>query len=204
VPRAAQRLYVAALDHVAPPYLTETSYQAINYFSHLKTMQHPRLEEAFHWIVGILRKHDMPFQLSGGMAAHVYGSGRPINDIDIEVPNARLAELVPDVREFLEEGPFHLVDERWDLDIMVLNYHGQILDMCGDKPVRICDARTGTWCDMPSDLSTARMMTVFGVEIPVVDPEKLADYKVMLAGDHQKIDVAAVQEYLRKRSEKNT
>lgn len=41
---------------------------------------------ALKWIVGILSKLEVPYRIGGGFAAHVYGSNRLINDIDISLP----------------------------------------------------------------------------------------------------------------------
>ncbi len=149
--------------------------------------------EAFHWIIGILRKRNIPFQLTGGLAAKIYGSPRDLNDIDIEVPDDRIYELKPDVEMFTQYGPAHLLDERWDLHLLVLNYKGQLIDISGSDQVRICDARTGIWKECPADLSKAESHEVFGIRVPVVDRKFLAMYKQMLKGEHQVIDVNAIQ-----------
>jgi hypothetical protein len=152
-----------------------------------------KAERAFHWIVDILQHRNIPFQISGGLAARVYGSTRPLNDIDIDVPDERLEEIVPDVREWIQLGPLHLVDERWDLQLMVLNYNGQPIDVCGARAVKICDVRDGVWKNSPADLSTAQVHEVFGIRVPVAERRFLADYKQMLAGEHQVEDVRAIR-----------
>ena len=35
-------------------------------------------EEAFKWVVNILMQNKIPFQISGGFSARLYGSGREI------------------------------------------------------------------------------------------------------------------------------
>lgn len=50
-------------------------------------------EAAFKWIVGLLNKYQILFQITGGFAANLYGSKRELNDIDIDVPSARIKDL---------------------------------------------------------------------------------------------------------------
>lgn len=50
---------------------------------------------ALRWIVGILNKHQVPYRIGGGFAAHIYGSNRPINDIDISLPGKYFSAIVP-------------------------------------------------------------------------------------------------------------
>jgi len=37
-------------------------------------------EAAFRWIVDILQQKKIPFQITGGFAAHIYGAQRPIKE----------------------------------------------------------------------------------------------------------------------------
>lgn len=41
---------------------------------------------ALKWIIKILNSKNIPYQISGGFAAKMYGSIRPLNDIDIDIP----------------------------------------------------------------------------------------------------------------------
>ena len=44
-------------------------------------------KKALTWIVRVLRKYKVSFQISGGFAARAYGATRELADIDIYIPN---------------------------------------------------------------------------------------------------------------------
>src|SRR3989338_11339919 len=48
-------------------------------------------QEALIWIIGVLKRHSIPFRISGGFAAKIYGSTRELADIDIGMDKQRLA-----------------------------------------------------------------------------------------------------------------
>ncbi len=148
------------------------------------------------WIVEILNKHNVPFVISGGFSAKIYGSLRPLNDIDIDIPVEYFKTILADIKPYITYGPDHYTDERWDLQLITLNHEGQEIDLSGGDTVRICDARTGQWHNMPTDFTNVEQKKVFGITVPVIPPKDLIDYKSMLAGDHQKIDIQAASQYL--------
>ena len=45
-------------------------------------------EAAFRWIVGLFKKHQIPFSNRGGFAARAYGVQRELHDIDFDIPEA--------------------------------------------------------------------------------------------------------------------
>ena len=54
-------------------------------------MDHPsdeakKVGAALAWIVEILERHGVPYQVVGGLAARAHGAERPIVDIDLYVP----------------------------------------------------------------------------------------------------------------------
>ncbi len=149
--------------------------------------------KTFRWLVGLLHELKIPFLVSGGLAAKAYGSERPLNDIDIDIPNDRFDDLYPRVEEFVVEGPGRAKDERWDLLLMVLKHHGQDVDIGGAYDARICDARTGEWVEGDDDFSKCEMREIFGLTVPVMGREELMMYKAMLTGAHQMQDIEAIR-----------
>lgn len=155
----------------------------------------PNTEQAFKWIVGILQEKQIPFQITGGFAARLYGSKRELNDIDIDIPDDDFPKIAGDIKKYVTHPLERYIDERWDCLLTTLNYKGQVIDISGADTMRICDARTGEWKHCPSDLSQAGFMTVFGIKVPVVSPKDLIAYKSMLTGTHQKEDINAISTY---------
>jgi hypothetical protein len=165
-------------------------------------MEHQRdTKKTLHCISGLLRKHRVPFVISGGFSAKIYGSPRPLNDIDMDIPARYFDTILEDIRPYIIYGPDQYVDERWDLQLITLNHEGQEVDISGGDTVHICDARTGEWADVPADFENVEHKEVLGIVVPVVRPEDLISYKSMLAGDHQQIDIDAARRYMERRSE---
>ena len=81
-----------------------------------------KTEEAFKWIVGILKGHGVPFKITGGFAARLYGSDRPLADIDIDILNEKFDEVLPAVNDYIIWGPGRLLDNNWDLLLMTLRF----------------------------------------------------------------------------------
>ena len=80
--------------------------------------------KAFRWIVGLLRRRRILFQIFGGLAARAYGATRELADIDIAIPNSRFHEILPDIRRYVTDGPRRYRDRHWDLLLMTLRYAG--------------------------------------------------------------------------------
>ncbi|MFH1261142.1 MAG: hypothetical protein ABIJ10_03590 [Candidatus Micrarchaeota archaeon] len=155
-------------------------------------------KKALLWIVGILKKHSVQFQISGGLAARVYGSQRPLNDIDIDIPEEKFEAILNDVKDYIIYEPSWYKDKVWDLYLMTLNYHGQEIDIGGAYKIKICDERTGKWHDFPADFSTVEMRVVFDISVPVISRKALIWYKNILAVDgqpHQKEDIGVIKKF---------
>lgn len=153
-----------------------------------------KAKEAFIWVISILEKHEIPFEITGGLAAKVYGSEQPLNDIDIDILEKDFPGILSDVKRYIVYGPAHFVDERWDCFLMTLNYKGQEIDISAGDTIKICDVRTGKWKPMPANFSKSVKKEVFGITVPVINKKDLVEYKSMLEGEHQKEDIKAVLE----------
>jgi hypothetical protein len=144
------------------------------------------------WITNILTREQIPFQVTGGLAAKIYGSPRQLADIDIEIPNEKMDILVPLVDGYIKFGPEHYQDEHWDILLMTLSYHGQNIDISGTRG-KVFDKNMQQWIQMDTDLSRAIPREAWGVTVPVVPKEDLIAYKEILARDVDREDVRAIK-----------
>ncbi len=137
-------------------------------------------EKTLRWIVGILQKHNIPFQITGGLAGKAFGNPRPLNDIDIDVPEDRIAEIMSDVKEYIVFGPERYRDNDWDVLLLTLNHEGQDIDVGGFETTKIFDVVAHEWKLVPCDLSKSISLEIMGVTVPVVDPKDYIAYKQSL------------------------
>lgn len=137
-------------------------------------------KRAFKWIVKILRKYKIPFQITGGLAAKVYGGKRPLLDIDIDVPNNRLEDILPDVQGKIVSGPRWDLVESFKVFLLRLDYRGQQIDVSGALGQKIYNSSKKKWIDCPVNLSDFEEHEVFGVKVPVISKKDLIEYKKIL------------------------
>ena len=104
-------------------------------------------KEAFAWIINVLKKHDIKFQISGGLAAKAYGCSRPLHDIDIEMPDESFNVIIDDVKEFIVFGPKRNITNSFDVQMLRLNYKGQQIDLTGTDE-KMFDKDEGEWIEI--------------------------------------------------------
>jgi hypothetical protein len=153
----------------------------------------------FRWLVSILKAHDVPFVVAGGLAAKSYGSPRPLNDIDIDIRNEDFPKLLPAIAPYALFGPARYRDEKWDILLATLEHDGQEIDIAGGHDAKLYDDKAGRWVDIPCDFSRSEPREIFGVSVPVVSPEELIAYKSLLNGLHQRVDIEAAVAFLGER-----
>jgi hypothetical protein len=154
-------------------------------------------ENAFKWIVGILQKNKIPYQLSGGFAARIYGSNRPLYDIDIEIPDKYFDKLLPYVRDYLVYGPQRYLDETFDLFLMTLKYKGQKIDISGCETDRLFNHQTKQWEFCDTKINDVVEKELYGLTVPVIKLPDLVAYKEKIRRSTDLEDVKAILQKIR-------
>lgn len=151
---------------------------------------------AFLWIVNILKRHKVPYQITGGFAAKIYGSKRKLADIDIEIPEEKFDDaydaVYKDVKKFIIFAPKRYKKEGFDVFLMTLKYKGQLIDICGTRTDKLFDKKKGKMIRAPVDLKKFTRKEVFGKNIKVVPRKELIKYKSKLQRRVDKIDIKQI------------
>lgn len=160
------------------------------------------VKRALDWIVPLLQEREIPFHVTGGFAAHLYGATRAVNDIDIDIPTTQLDILARELTPFIEYPPQRHTDSTWNLYVCTLNYHGQLVDLTGDTDAYVKNKDTGLWDHLEIDFSSVVWKDAFGFTLPLQNPRHLIEYKRKIKYDEEKHlgDIAAVCDYLSKQT----
>ena len=152
------------------------------------------LKEALLWITSLLKKHEIPFVLSGGLAAHAYGSTRIVRDIDLDIANDGFEKLEIDVQPHIVFGPEIHTSKALKNLLMQLKYHNIQIDIAGAENAQIFD--NGLWKPDRTNLSNYEIKSIFGIEVPVMNPSDFIVYKSKSPRPEDLKDIVAVREYM--------
>ncbi len=164
-----------------------------------------KLEEktikALRWIVEILDENNIPYKIGGGFAAKIYNSPRQINDIDISLSGKYFSVIIPKVSSYITAGPRHYLNEKWNCDTLSINYHGQDIDITDVDTLKMTDIKKTKWINVKEiRLFDGIKTNINGIDVSIMDPRDLIIYKKELGGEHQLIDIKAIQKYIDNRN----
>jgi len=146
---------------------------------------------AFYWIINILKKYRIPFQITGGLAARIYGATRPLADVDIDISEKHFNKILSDVKKYIVFGPSAYRDKNWHLLLVTLKYRGQLIDLCGAETAKIFNRNTGRWVRYSNAVSNWNIKKVYSQRVPVIRLQNLISYKSKL---RRRVDLADLSE----------
>lgn len=152
-----------------------------------------KIGPALRWIVSLLGRYAIPYQICGGAAAKAYGATRPLVDIDIYAP----LQQSPHFQTFLEEIQPHVIREwgpwrsnSWDILYTALDYEGMQIEIAESSThPRFYNYRDGRWEDQRIDFAASTIIDFCGVDIAVMPKDELLIYKAMLDREVDHLDI---------------
>lgn len=136
-----------------------------------------KTKEALHWIVWLLRAYHIPFQITGGFAANIYWSKRPLADIDIDVSDKYIFDMLPEVKKYVIYWPKHYKDWAFDMLLVTLKYKWQEIDLGGCSDEQIYHKKYKHRENLQTNFSKVTRKKVFGLMLPIIPKEELIKYK---------------------------
>jgi len=152
-----------------------------------------KIGQALGWIVSLLNRYSISYQICGGMAAKAYGATRPLVDIDIY---AALQDS-PHFQLFMDEVQLYIVREfaphlsaSWDILYMALNYQGMWIEIAESTTnPRFYNHRDGRWEEQRIDFAASTLILLYGVEVAIMPKDELLAYKSMLVREVDHLDI---------------
>lgn len=149
---------------------------------------------ALAWIVDLLTRLDVPFQVVGGLAARAYGASRPLVDLDFYVPTDRLEEIAAAVSAHVVRPPAHHQDDDWDIVFTALEHEGVRIELGGADGARYFDRAARRWTAVEIDFAGAEHRAVLGIGVPLMPLDDLIAYKRALDRPVDREDLAEIDD----------
>ncbi len=153
-----------------------------------------KAKAALIWIVEILNKHGIPYQVEGGLAANCYGSTRELADIDIFIPSFGFDKISKDVEGYVDFGPALHTGTHWRLVYQVLDYRGQRIEICDAGKARYLDTANNTWIKRDIDFTEAETIEIFDISTRVIPKNDLIEYKSRVNREVDIIDIEQMKD----------
>ena len=151
-------------------------------------------KRALVFLAQTLERNEVDFQVTGGLAAIMYGAKRPLYDIDIDICKKDVAKVREVFKEFIIVDWNNELedDDVFDLWMMTLEIGGVSIDISQVEEGRV-RVLGGEWVDLPQELEFERM-PFEGLGFPVQKKEALVAYKKVIARDTDLVDIQQITE----------
>jgi hypothetical protein len=136
-------------------------------------------KKALEWIVGILNASQIPFVVTGGLAARAYGSNRALQDIDISINRENFGTLCGEVSKYVFFGPKVYKDDNWNIYFMSIEYQTEEIDICSSV-YDLYDSNLKKWVSKQRSLNFYNTINLYDITVPVVPKAALFEEKIQI------------------------
>lgn len=111
------------------------------------------------------------------MAAKIYGSKRPLADIDIDIENKYIDLIFNKTQKYVIFGPANYKDKEFNLLLMAIDYKGQKIDISGIYDRYLFNKSLNKWQKDSINLLDSVKKKVNNKVVPVIPLRSLLKYK---------------------------
>jgi len=155
--------------------------------SHAKIIIPVRFKKVLLWVVELLEKNNIEYELTGGLAARCYGAKRKIYDIDIDLRIDVLEKIARLVPETVIDGPRNYQEDGFKVRLLTLKKNGVRIDLSVAGDEKILNQKTNKWQHFATNWRDSHRVNIDGQAIKIISREELITYKKALS---RPIDVA--------------
>lgn len=145
-------------------------------------------KKVLKYLVDILDKNRILFQATGGLAANVYGSTRPLFDIDIDIYKKDIFKVKELFKKYLVSDFEHEQNISFDLYEFTLEIEGIKIDV-NQAEESYAIRKDGAKILIVNDIQNAQKHTLEGITFRVIDKDQLVRYKLHVGRDTDVADV---------------
>ncbi len=139
-------------------------------------------------VVQTLKEHEIKFQITGGLAAIIYGGKRPLFDIDLDVLKKDIEKVREIFKKYIIKDFHRHQSEYFDIWIMTLKINDVLVDISQGEDCSMRNKK-GEWVKMDTDLSHPTLVNFEGMELTVEPKNELTNYKKVLRRDSDLVDI---------------
>lgn len=156
----------------------------------MKKVNQKKYKKALKWVVEILRRNKIKFNVLGGLAAYAYGSKRMLVDIDFSMSYKNMKKLAGLTKEHVVEFPEKVSEDLWKGGYMEINYKGIAIEIGEAGKTKFFNSKLKKWEKFPEGLAISKDRNVLGLNIPVMPKKNLIKYKSKLGRDVDIVDLS--------------
>lgn len=144
-------------------------------------------------VIEVLDENDIPYEVTGGLAAIFYGAKRPLFDIDIDIHKKDFPQVRELFKDYVVEGQHQTLEsEHFDIYAMALNIDGVDVDFSAAEDSYFWD-KNGQKHRLDSTLKDYQEFDFGGTRVRVCDKNGLIAYKRIIARNTDLEDIVQIQ-----------
>ncbi len=152
----------------------------------------PIQKKILKFLVKKLQENNIPFHVSGGLAAILYGVKRPLNDIDIDIYGRNIPNVESIFENYIIDNFDHYQDTHFDIYLMTLEIEGVKVDITQEENILFFNSQ-GRKIANKGSIQNAHVVQWEDINVPVQDKTELIEYKKIIARDTDLEDVLGLE-----------
>lgn len=160
----------------------------------MKARRVGNVHATLRWMCELLPKENIPYQISGSVAAIAHGAKRSTDEIDLFVSAAQFSKVFRLIVSHVVAYAWRRVDDDWDRLTLSLEHDGTRVTISVAEGAQFREAATQEWLEAEVNLEASEMKMVFGIEVSIMPRDQLLDQMRRLDREIDRRDIRDITE----------